>query len=348
MRHQPNNGADSQALDSGLSAVEKLARIWQDVLGTPPLTLEQNFFEAGGNSQLAIQLCDQIHISFGYTLPPLALYAAPTPLALARVVTGGTRVPFSNALLLKAGSFAPPLFLFHGIGGNVMEFLEVVQHLDWAHPIYGLQTKGSDGLEPPLESVIDMAEYHLEAIRQLQPHGPYLLCGYSFGGLIALEIARHLIGSGETVAMLTMVDSYPHERHLRASQRYESYVQRGWDRLRRALGNASSSFVSAQQSQELSEKICGSAVRRVTEAAREALRRYNPKKYSGKVEFITANIKTIFPSDPAATWRGLIGEFAIETVPGSHHGMLQTSAATLAAALSRHVKEALERQTVRC
>lgn len=334
--------AGGQPLDLGTNTLQTLTRIWTGVLGAAPVTSEQNFFEAGGNPQLAIQLCDRIHASFGYTLPPLALYTALTPLALARVLTQGTLVPFSNALLLKAGSSAPPLFLFHGIGGNVMEFFEVVQHLDWSRPIYGLQAKGSDGLEPPLESVADMAEYHLEAIRRLQPRAPYLLCGYSFGGLVALEIARHLGGSGEAGVMLTMIDSYPHERHLRASQRYESYLQRAQDRLRRALGNASPSFVSAQQSQELSERICGSATRAVTAAARTALRCYNPKLYSGKVNFVTARIKTVFPSDPAAAWRGLVGEFALETVPGAHHGMLQTSAATLAAALSRHLAGALQ------
>ncbi|MGH9735275.1 MAG: alpha/beta fold hydrolase [Candidatus Acidiferrales bacterium] len=341
MGHQARNAAERQDLGSTPGTAQTLARIWRNVLGVSPHKPEQNFFEAGGDPPLAIQFCDQIHAAFGYTLQPLALYSAPTLFTLARVLTEGIPVPFSNALLLKAGSLAPPVFLFHGIGGNVMEFFDLVEHLDGARPIYGLQAKGSDGLDDPLDTVEHMAEYHLQPIRRLQPSGPYLLCGYSFGGLIALEIARRLRESGETVGMLAMIDAYPHQSRLRAAQRYESYLQRLRDRLRRALGNATSTS-TAQQSQELSERICGSAIRPVTEAARLALRRYIPTPYSGKVEFVTAQIKTVFPENPVATWRPFVREFSIETVPGTHHGMLQTSAATLASGLARHVTEAIE------
>lgn len=343
MGHSTGNATQRQALGPDPDTVRTLARICGDVLGTTPLTPEQNFFEAGGHPRSAIDLCDRIRASFAYELPPLALYTAPTPVDLARIVTQRAPVPFSNALLLKAGSADPPLFFFHGIGGNVMEFFPVAQHLDWPHPIYGLQAKGSDGLEPPLASVTKMAEYHLDAIRRLQPHGPYLLCGYSFGGLVSLEIARHLSESREVVAMLTMIDTFPHQRHLSAAQRRESYIQRIRDRVRRALRDPHSSARLASQSQELSEKICGSAIHQVTEAARIALHDFIPKPYSGKVEFVTAQIKTVFPKDPAATWRALLPEFALETVPGAHHGMLERSAAPLAASLSRHVTEALQK-----
>lgn len=347
MGQQARKAVERQDLGSTPSTAQTLAQIWRNVLGASPLNPEQNFFEAGGNPRLAIEFCDRISAAFGYTLQPVALYAAPTPLALARVLTEGIQVPFSNALLLKPGSAAPPLFLFHGIGGNVMEFFDIVQHLDSSRPIYGLQAKGTDGLDDPLDTVERMAEYHLQAIRELQPRGPYLLCGYSFGGLVALEIARRLRGSGEAVGMLAMIDAYPHERRLPAAQRYESYLQRLRDRLRRALGNPASSSLTAKQSQEFSERICGSAIRPVTEAARTALRRYIPTPYSGKVEFVTAQIKTVFPKNPAVTWRPLVRELAIETVSGTHHGMLQTSAAALAAGLVRYVTETLERGPAR-
>lgn len=344
MRHQASNAAENHDFGSNSNAIQDVSRIWQDVLGASPITPDQNFFEAGGSPRLAIQLCDRIRAAFEYTLPPLALYAAPTPRALAHVLTQNTPVPFSNALVLKSGSPLPPLFLFHGIGGNVMEFFELVQQLDWRRPIYGLQAKGSDGLQSPLETVEQMAEYHLQAIRQLRPRGPYLLCGYSFGGLVALEIARYLRASGETVAMLIMIDAYLHERRLRAAQRYESRVRRLRDRLLRALGNATPSSLAGKQSQELSEKLCGEAIRGVTQAGRTALYRYSPERYPGKIHFITAQIKTVFPSSPAAVWHNLSSEFSLETVPGAHHGMLQTSAATLASSISRHMAEGLKNE----
>lgn len=344
LRHQARNAAENHDFGSNSNAIQDVSRIWQDVLGAAPIAPDQNFFESGGNPQLAIQLCDRIRGAFEYTLLPLALYAAPTPRALAHVLAQNRPVPFSNALVLKSGSPAPPLFLFHGIGGNVMEFFDLVQHLDWQRPIYGLQAKGSDGLQSPLDTVEQMAEYHLQAIRQLRPRGPYLLCGYSFGGLVALEIARYLRASGETVAMLIMIDAYPHERRLRAAQRYESRVRRLRDRLLRALGNVTANSLAGKQSQELSEKLCGEAIRGVTRAGRTALYRYNAERYSGKIHFITAEIKTVFPSNPAAVWRDLSSEFSLEAVPGAHHGMLQTSAAALASAISRHVAEGLKNE----
>src|SRR5450432_1342480 len=121
--------------------------------------------------------------------------------------------------LLKAGTESQPLFMAHGMGGNAMEFSDLVKLVRTERPIYGLQAKGNDGAEEPFERIEDLARYYLDAIKQLQSRGPYFLIGFSLGGLIALEMAQQLSSSGEIVALLAMMDSYPHPKQLSLWQR---------------------------------------------------------------------------------------------------------------------------------
>lgn len=346
MGNETNNPAENQPRADGSSVVERLTRIWTDVLGRPPLTLEQSFFEAGGDPASALRFCDRIRVEFGAVVPPLAMYGSPTTVALAGAIAGRAPLRFSNALLLKPGSnMAPPVFLLHGIGGNVMEFFDLVQNVAWPHPMYGLQARGSDGLEPPLDSMEAMAEYHLEAVRRLQPHGPYLFCGYSLGGVVALEMARKLREYGEMIGLLAMIDGYPPPSLLPAAERSRLYLQRVQQRLHRAIGPAASRPPSPEQARAINEKICGPSISAVTEAAFRALQQYRPTPYSGKVRFFTPRIKTTFPKDPLVAWKDLLPGLTVETVAGTHDGMLHTSAATLAAALSGYIAEGLGTQT---
>jgi thioesterase domain-containing protein len=313
----------------------ELARICGEVLGHH-VALEENFFEAGGTTDLAIRVCEQIRVELDQVVWPLMLYSAPTLVELSRALSDGKPVPFPKAILLKRGSQTAPVFLLHGLGGNVSELCALVRYVNSSHTIYGLQARGTDGLERPLERIEAMAEYHVEAIRQLQPHGPYLLCGYSLGGLIALEMARQFIRSGETVALLSMIDSYPHPTSLAPLERLRLRVQQTLRRAHRVMSTSESGLSDAEQSQAASEQVCGPAIRGVAKAAIRAWESYRPSPYAGKVRFLAAGVATTFPN-PALAWKGLIDELAIETVPGNHHELLQANASLLAAALSRYL-----------
>ena len=104
-----------------------------------------------------------------------------------------------------------PVFAIHGGGGHVMFYRSLAARMPPERPFYGIEPIGLDGGAQPLESIPAMADAYVEAIRSVQPNGPYHLIGYCFGAPVGLEIARTLEADGEDVAMLTVIDGVPGE-----------------------------------------------------------------------------------------------------------------------------------------
>ena len=164
--------------------IGRLTAIWERVLQRSPIEIEDNFFDCGGDSLLAVHVFIEIMKETGRELPITTIYDAPTIAALAALLDGAPATPFSPLVLAKSGSGAPPFFLVHGMGGTVMQLTQLGKLIDYEGPVYAIQPRGLDGLEPPIDSVDEMAAYYLRAIFEIQPHGPYLLAGYSFGGMV--------------------------------------------------------------------------------------------------------------------------------------------------------------------
>src|ERR1700730_7997181 len=198
--------------------IEELTPIWQRVLERSPIRAEDNFFDLGGDPSLAIQLFAEITQVSGRELSPLMIYRAPTIAALAALLERPATARLPPLVMLKAGTEEPPVFIAHGLGGSIMEFFELLTRIRFKHPVHGMQAKGVDGADEPLERIEDMAQFYLDAIKELQPHGPYLLIGYSLGGLVTLEMAQRLTENGEKVALLAMLETYPHRRFLTIRQ----------------------------------------------------------------------------------------------------------------------------------
>ena len=218
----------------------------------------------------------------------------------------------------------------------------MVKHIDSGRAIYGMQAKGSDGTSEPFDRVEDMAAFHLEAIRKLQPHGPYFLAGHSLGGLVALEIARRILESGENPGLVVMIDSYPHWKQLAPSQQLRLIARLAARRIFHAKEQSSAevSNETNQNSQEVKLPAqIKSAMRRVRERGYVALKQYRPRFYDRKIHFVRAETASVFPDDPRSVWGQLSKEFELETVPGDHFDMLTTHAKTLAAMLSRYARE---------
>lgn len=342
------------------ATIETLNRIWRQVLQRSDIGPEDRFYDLGGDDPLADRAFAEIAQVFGRQLPTAAICHAPTITALAALLERAALPKFSPFVQLKAGNNKPPILIAHGLGGRA-SFSQLARHISTDRPIYGIQAKGVDGLEEPLERIEDMAKFYLDALSELQPQGPYILIGYSFGGLVALEMAQRLAGNGKQVALLTLVDTYPHPRYFSAGQRLWLSAKRikGHiaDLKRQPLPIAFSQILETIERRlhininedqkhralpaETSRLSFAETTLRVKQSDLLALAHYRPRFYRGKIRFVRPETNSYLPNDPTAVWENLAAEFEVEIVPGDHLEMIGTHFETLAAVLTRHVREAV-------
>ncbi len=208
---------------------QQLKALWQQLLKVEDIGCEDNFFELGGHSLLAIRLLDAIDKQFGRTLDIAVFFHAPTIRDQALLLRQ-QRTISTCVIAIQSRGERPPLFVVPGYGGAVSPFHGLAKALGSEQPLYlvDLNSVGCDPAQPlALESV---AAQVVESMRRVQPHGPYHVAGYSLGGRIAYEIAQQLVGAGEHVDLLAMLDcgapGYP---------RIQSFVSRTLLHIRHAL-----------------------------------------------------------------------------------------------------------------
>jgi thioesterase domain-containing protein len=341
------------------ASIEKLTAMWQRVLQRSPIGSDDNFFEIGGDDQRADAIFAEIAQGFGRELPSATIRYAPTITALAQLLEQPGLPRFSALVPLRQGEKHPPIFITPGVGGRA-SFLKLAQHIPTRHPIYGIQAKGVDGLEKPLERIEEMAAFYLDELRGMRPAGPYVLIGYSFGGLVALEMAQRLSAEKKSVALLVLIDTYPHMRYFPLWQRLwliRTKVQGHLHRLRQMpvleafsqIGSMLARRLRVSQvggNQHLSPKAgrfsFAHTIPRVRESDFVAMKHYRPCFYEGKIRFVRPQVNSYLPNNPAAIWSRLAAELEIETVQGDHLGMVGKDFEDLAAVLTRYVQESLD------
>ena len=183
------------------------AQVWREVLKRPVRGPSDDFFEAGGDSLKAISLVIALEQALGLELPLTLVNEAPAFGDLCQALRGRRGRRSGPLVQLKPGSEAPALFMVPGVSGHVAELLQLARRLACPGAVFGLQAHGLARRERPRLSVETIAAEYLDAIRARQPEGPYHLCGYSFGGLIAFEMARRLRASGHTVGLVGLIDT---------------------------------------------------------------------------------------------------------------------------------------------
>jgi phthiocerol/phenolphthiocerol synthesis type-I polyketide synthase E len=190
------------------AAAIKLLRIWQEQLGVEDISLDQNFFDLGGDSSIAVRMFTEVEKIFGVKLPLATLYDAPTVAELARIIGGETEsTGWSPLVAIQPSGSRPPLFCMHGAGGTVLMYRDLARRLGEDQPFYGLQALGLDGGCAPHTTIEEMAAVYVREIKKAQPAGPYFISGYCMGGTVAYEVAQQLRQQGETVAMLALFDT---------------------------------------------------------------------------------------------------------------------------------------------
>lgn len=184
----------------------QLLSIWRSVLEIDSIDPHDDFFLLGGSSVQAASILALIEDQLGRSLPLSVILRAPTIAKLAAILRTEPTARPPRVVPLQTEGSKTPFFCVHGGGGNVFHLLPLAHHLTGRRPFYGLLARGSDGTEAPHDSIEEMASDYIAQMLQIH-EGPYLLLGYSFGGVVAYEMAAQLHRAGEDVALLGLLDA---------------------------------------------------------------------------------------------------------------------------------------------
>ncbi|MDO8991747.1 MAG: amino acid adenylation domain-containing protein, partial [Daejeonella sp.] len=209
--------------------VESLvAHIWAENLGLDAVGVFDDFFELGGHSMMAIQVLNQLEKETGKRLPLASLFEHSTVESMALMLEMDAKsITWDSLVAIKPQGNKMPLYIVHGAGLNVLFFNTLAKNMDPDQPVYGLQARGLNGIDEPLEKIEDMAAYYISEIVKHNPKGPYAIAGFSFGGIIAFEMAKQFKAMGKEVKMLAMFDTYAYQ-----SDRYDSTFTRLFNKTR--------------------------------------------------------------------------------------------------------------------
>jgi amino acid adenylation domain-containing protein len=303
---------------------KQLIKIWSAVLGKDAIGIRDNFFDLGGHSLLAARLMHRIEQTLGQRLPLAALLQAPTVEQFAaQLRQEGWSASWSSLVAIQPEGSRPPFFCVHGVGGNVVGFRDLARHMGTDQPFYALQPQGLDGQRPCLTSIPEMAERYIREIRRVQPEGPYRIGGYSFGGLVAYEMAQQLRAQEQEVSLLALFDTYPGKMKSRTSQmRNLSKLP-----LKEALTFIvkKGSFVLMTLRKRFELRNLPRPLRNVRQACAQAAAAYDVLPYDGQVTLFRVKEKSAGSLDDpyAIWWRVAAGGVDLREINGDHLSLLK-------------------------
>ena len=373
---------------------ETLAGYWSELLGVEKIGVHDSFFDLGGHSLIAVRLFRMIKKAYATDLPISVLFEAPTIAQCAELIAAQTsasetatddrpseegaedsgaasRQPaaarrFAHLVQTHPGKNAlrTPFFICAGMFGNVLNLRHLAEQIGQDRAVYGLQARGLFGEQEPHETFEEMARDYLAEVRHVQPSGPYLLGGFSGGGLVAYEMARQLVEAGETVDLVVLLDT-PFPEHVslspldRISMKIQDFKREGvgylidwvrnriaWEKSRRQKRTGGSGPAAEEFHNEAIEA-----------AFRRALGRYEAGASAWPVLLLRPRLDIRYrlsggrqlnidrdPMHPDNGWSPYAADLTIIEVPGDHDSMvLEPNVRVLAG----HLRRALNAQTVR-
>ncbi len=338
--------------EDGDGIAQTVKRVWQEVLQTPVRGPEDDFFDAGGDSLKAITFMMTLERALGLELSLTLIMEAPKFAGLCEVLREHRTSHYVPLVQMKPGAGLPPVFLIPGLGGTVAGFFPMTRRMTYPGAVIGIQARGLDGQQPPHATVEAMAADYLREVKARQPDGPYYLCGYSFGGLVAFEMARRLCESGDEVALVGLFDTMmsPFRWPLRS---WLSLVRR------RIVQYASGAIAAPLDSwpaavRKTGRGVCDSlrgfwksahiSVLKVAASEMVASARYRAGFYPGELTLFRAVGREPGLPSLEATWREHACNLTILETAGGHSTMFSaTHAASAAASLTRRLLECGER-----
>lgn len=373
--------ADSSSLARGAISLEDvempLTEWWKELLGLEHVGLDDDFFELARQTQrfrqpdlapfdrfslVVVSLFNKIKKNYGLDFPLDTLFEVRTVRKLAERIHEGAKKELSSKsassslVAIQPKGTKPPLFVISGLGGNVIKFHNLAVYLGEDQPIYGLLPRGLDGKERFFSRVEDMAAHYVSAICAKQAEGPYRIVGYSFGGIVAFEVAQQISNQGEQVGFLGVLDTIEWHymesvnRSLNPSQRLQIYRARLRDALsseeritslreliKGKFAHKRSQFLRAFGRHATSQ--VGATLEEVNTAAAA---NYNPKVYPGSLTIFRSTTRRVEEgSDEFLGWGGLAKSgVEVHHIASTHFNILQEPSVM---ELSRKLKECLDR-----
>lgn len=330
-------------------AEETLANIWSEILNLPKIGVHDDFFDLGGHSLLAIVLMSKIEQEFGKQLPLSTLLSNRSIAALAQKIEGNQEAHSSSLVPIQIKGTQPSFFCVHPAGGHVLCYTDLAKYLGNNQPVYGLQAPGFNEGEKILDRVEDMAHFYIETIQEFQAEGPYKIGGWSFGGVVAYEMAQQLLKRGEEVELLAVMDAWT-PILLDPNKEIDGVYLGGV--LNRYFGGifGGINLVSPQEleglnAEERVELILDKAEEKklfppdsdraqnrrfvdVIVGTLKATYHYQPQHYPGKVTLLRPQERHYHEPDPQLVWVELYAimdaaEIDLISVPGSHFSFIK-------------------------
>lgn len=324
-----------------------LTGLWQDLLRVEHIGIKDDFFELGGNSLLAIQMMVKIEKQKGKQLPLVSVFEYSTIEKLAKLIHGNpTPEAYHTLVALKASGSRPPLFLIHGDSLNVLSFVGLTKYIHPDQPVYGLQPRGMDGKSDPIDSIEAIAAYYNQAIVAKFPEGPYAIAGYSFGGYVAVEMAKQLKTADKEVLMIGLFDTNVinaenyltwnkqlRRKLLRQIPKFKWILQSIIENPKKALSyqaiswnNRLRSFLNLGSKAEYPEvNSYYLMMDRINAVHHQALFQYNLKPFKDKVVLFKALDRVYFVDDfEFLGWRKYaLDGVEVHDIPGNHDTMFK-------------------------
>jgi amino acid adenylation domain-containing protein len=293
----------------------RLARIWTEVLKLERVGRHDNFFELGGHSLLAMRLVSKLK-QMEIVVPVNDLFMHPTVESLAthvQTLASNSRQK-QTAIQLRTGGADPPLFLVHDVTGEIISGSRLTPHLAPHFSVYGLPSPGF--LEKPLCTIEAMAARLVRMVRDVQPEGPYRIAGWSFGAMLAYEIASQLIREGASVEFLGSFDGH--------------YLGHGIDRPENMQLDDQSLLLALKERSIAPADLSVDEVRQYLEHFRNnLLAAKNYAAYSIPILlhlFVARDSEVLAAASPHRNWETVlpVEQIRLLPVPGTHLSMMES------------------------
>jgi thioesterase domain-containing protein/acyl carrier protein len=326
--HEHRSGQEPAYVSARDGLELELVRLWEEVLEASPISIRDPFFALGGHSLLAVRLVNRIAKQLGRELPLIELFQNPTIESLAeRLRDQPSARTFSPVVALQASGHRRPFFCVHPGGGSLLAYLRLYRLLGPDRPFYGLQAWGvQEGVEPD-QTIEAMAARYVAALREAQSAGPYLLGGWSVGGVVAYEMACQLREMGEEIGFVALIDA-------RLPKRVQNPEEEGGPGLPILDPDQDPPHGQPRQQDALSERR--NHLIRILETNIRALQLYTPRPFDGSVTLYRAAEEEDARSEDPLNWRGLVLRgFEVRNIPTVHKAIIREPAVTELAARLR-------------